>query len=223
VTSPTGLAAVELNLRFPGQYFDAETGLSYNHHRDYDASVGRYTQSDPIGLAGGINTYAYVGSHPTMAVDPMGLLENFTLVLDGNSTTKLKCECGEEYDVFSGVGSATNDPGQIANTDIGPIPKGEYYIVSRSSGPTAGWLVDSFSGQNRWFSLVPKSNPTSDCVVVDGQVRCSFRMHPGRVSRGCITFTDRPQFFKMRDRLIKTKWGIIPGTDTIYFGTVTVR
>jgi RHS repeat-associated protein len=61
------------DLRLPGQVFDAETGLHYNYYRDYDPATGRYVQSDPIGLAGGINTYAYAANSPTMLVDPLGL------------------------------------------------------------------------------------------------------------------------------------------------------
>lgn len=64
---------VILNLRFPGQYYDAESGLHDNHFGSYDARVGRYTQSDPIGLSGGLSTFSYVGANPHNAVDPHGL------------------------------------------------------------------------------------------------------------------------------------------------------
>ena len=57
-------AVVTYNLRFPGQYYDAETGLNQNMQRDYDPQTGRYVESDPIGLQGGINTYAYTGDDP---------------------------------------------------------------------------------------------------------------------------------------------------------------
>jgi RHS repeat-associated protein len=65
----------EYNLRFAGQVYDKETGLHYNHFRDYNPKTGRYIQSDPIGLNGGINTYAYayVGNNPLNFVDPLGL------------------------------------------------------------------------------------------------------------------------------------------------------
>jgi len=70
LTAGTGVANP---LRFPGQLFDAESGFHYNYFRDYDPSTGRYIQFDPIGLEGGVNTFAYVGGNPLRLYDRFGL------------------------------------------------------------------------------------------------------------------------------------------------------
>jgi RHS repeat-associated protein len=61
------------DMRFPGQRYDSATLISYNMHRDYEAGTGRYTQSDPIGLNGGLNTYRYSYANPLVYFDPSGL------------------------------------------------------------------------------------------------------------------------------------------------------
>jgi RHS repeat-associated protein len=72
--NPQGLGTFLYNLRFPGQYYQAETNLNYNMARDYDPATGRYVESDPIGLDGGsYSTYAYVGGDPIRLSDPTGL------------------------------------------------------------------------------------------------------------------------------------------------------
>ncbi|MBB4099039.1 DUF4123 domain-containing protein [Sphingomonas kyeonggiensis] len=64
---------IDQPLRLPGQYHDAETGLHYNRFRYYDPALGRYLSRDPIGVAGGLNCYAYAGNDPVNRADPTGL------------------------------------------------------------------------------------------------------------------------------------------------------
>jgi RHS repeat-associated protein len=88
------------NPRFAGQYYDAESGLHYNYQRTYDPATGRYLQSDPIGLSGGINTYGYVGGNPLSRIDPYG-----TNALTGAEigTTVCGLHCGIVGAVIGGV------------------------------------------------------------------------------------------------------------------------
>ena len=82
----TSVAAVTFNLRYPGQYFDQESGLHYHYHRSYSATVGRYTQSDPIGLDGGWNRFGYSKQNPLSFTDPTGKVA-WNGQLDGFSIT----------------------------------------------------------------------------------------------------------------------------------------
>ena len=75
---------VEQNLRYQGQYLDRETGLHYNLHRYYDPDVGRFIVTDPIGLAGGLNLYAYA-PNPLKYIDPLGLKKELC-----NGTTRVR-------------------------------------------------------------------------------------------------------------------------------------
>jgi RHS repeat-associated protein len=83
--NPAGAGSFTYNLRFLGQIFDGEAGLHQNVNRDYDPAVGRYVESDPIGLAGGIDTYAYVDADPLSLFDIYGLDPDRTRERKGRS------------------------------------------------------------------------------------------------------------------------------------------
>ncbi|HTD13282.1 MAG TPA: RHS repeat-associated core domain-containing protein [Steroidobacteraceae bacterium] len=74
-TNPGGAGTFNYNLRYPGQIYDGQAGLHQNWNRDYDPLIGKYIQSDPLGLKAGVNTYSYVRSSPVMRRDPRGLVD----------------------------------------------------------------------------------------------------------------------------------------------------
>jgi RHS repeat-associated protein len=101
--NPASLGTFQYNLRFPGQIYDAHTGLNYNYLRDYDAATGRYVESDPIGLEGGVNTYAYVQGDPVSRADRLGLRVDWGGYVFHNSMTTGNLEMLNWLVVLSGV------------------------------------------------------------------------------------------------------------------------
>ena len=111
--NPSALGAFTYNLRFPGQYYDQETGTHYNHHRDFEPATGRYVQSDPIGLAGGNNTYRYSSNNPLIFFDRLGLCD---------TTMKTKYiweDAGGREEI---IGTITTPPFPIYTWEAAPEP-----------------------------------------------------------------------------------------------------
>jgi len=106
--NPAGLGTFAFNLRFPGQLFDAETGTHYNMARDYDPAIGRYVESDPIGLRGGINTFVYAESNPIALADPFG-----------ECPWCIGAAAGAITDIVTQLAFNNFDPSCISWTDVG--------------------------------------------------------------------------------------------------------
>jgi len=125
--NPSGFEAFDFPLRFPGQYFDQETGLAHNVNRDYDSGVGRFVQSDPIGLSSGMNTYAYAHSNSLLYVDPDGKASTIAmcvaagLIAYGGYTlwSKYSCQNDCELDCAKQHICSTGCPHSEGNT--GPL------------------------------------------------------------------------------------------------------
>jgi RHS repeat-associated protein len=83
------------NFKFPGQYYDVETGFNYNYHRFYDPQIGRYLTPDPLGLVGGFNLYVYVQNNPINFIDPYGL--EMSDILPGIRTALVEGAIGAAY------------------------------------------------------------------------------------------------------------------------------
>ena len=115
------------NLRFPGQYFLIEAGLHYNWHRHYDPTLGRYTQTDPLGFVDGSSQYLYVRANPLSHVDPKGLAGilsgPYSPIVSGRATNPQACI----------VSNSKNGPGDLdwchdRCSDLA-LPTGDYGVA----------------------------------------------------------------------------------------------
>lgn len=154
--------AFVFNMRFPGQRHDPTTGLSYNYFRDYDPSTGRYIQSDPIGLSGGISSFAYSNSTPLILVDMLGL-----------SGTGAAIGCGVGGFIGStwlgGAGAAGGaglglgcGPGVVAcSIGAGAAGAAGGYVVGGAAGCAAGGYLGN-AIENLWDSAESEGEAKPD-------------------------------------------------------------
>jgi len=119
ITTPAATAdspAITTNLRLPGQIEDPETGLHYNFRRYYDPSTGRYITQDPIGLAGGLNQYAYVDADPNNLYDPTGEIAPAIILIGTAARAYGAClaRCTAQEVVLDALSGACVDVGNSA-------------------------------------------------------------------------------------------------------------
>jgi len=125
-----GLLVVN-NFRFPGQYYDAETGLYYNYFRSYDPALDRYFQHDPIGLNGEPNPYAYVGGNPITKIDPKGL--SLILIEVNRTTVTANSTIGTLSINDVSIGYTLEKPDKNNQRYISSIPAGNYFAEQYTS------------------------------------------------------------------------------------------
>ena len=230
----SGSKVNEFAFRFSTKHQDASSGLYYYGYRWYDSELGRWLNRDPIGEEGGLNLYAFVSNDGVNQWDYLGLIIYFSIVLNNEATTDLIQHFPHENshlekpdrnrgNVFTGDKDNLNDPDSTDKKGAGAIPKGIYYIVDRESGGRLGFIRDFISGKEKWFALYREDDRIDDQTTINGVVRGQFRLHPGRRSAGCVTFKDEKLFDEIREELLSTQKGTVPGTQIPYYGIIEVK
>ena len=148
---------VKNNLRFSGQYYDKETNLHYNHNRYYSPKIGRYIQSDPIGLLGGRNTYTYVNNKPTVLTDPLGLASWWVgpIIWGGCEAVSTIAETKKKKALESVQRLYESLRQSILNTCIGMSERCQSEpdpCAASCSAMVDKWCLDQFEKADEWYT-----------------------------------------------------------------------
>lgn len=154
-----------------------------------------------------------------------------TYVLNGMETSILSCAGVGNFPAFSGQMAGRNNPTLSSIADIGPLPTGRYFIVSRQSGGRLGAIREFGlkygygTDRNTWFALYRDDGKINDETFIEGVKRGNFRLHPigpMGLSEGCITMTSHADFDYLRAALLGASMIGVPGTSLKAHGTIRV-
>ena len=178
--------------RYTARELDAETNLYYYRARYYDETVGRFLSEDPIGLAGGINFFSYVGNSPVNFIDPLGLRLICTQNRTGQTTVMTCVDTTDgtttTYNVTENANSG--DP----NNPYGPnglLPPGDYELQPRLGPGTVFHPGDP--------QYTTPGQATGVVIAPHGERRTAIGPHRGRRSNGCPLFAPTPEGIRQRD------------------------
>lgn len=155
-------------------------------------------------------------------------------VINGANYSPLTVYGVGTFMAFSGQGAYMNNGGCAHIPKLGPIPPGHYYIVDRPDGSwknqvrakaidlyksaTSGYRVD----HSEWFALYRADGMIDDTTFYQGVERGAFRLHPGRISEGCITLVHRTDFERLRAAILSSPQTPIPGSKLMAYGKIEV-
>jgi RHS repeat-associated protein len=179
--NPSSLGAFEFPLRFPGQYADKETNLFYNYSRHYDASTGRYDESDLIGLGGGVNTYGYVGGDPLSNTDPFGLCDFDDLICQAAvgqmPISGLRSPCDQDcFNAFFGISTIA-----AAGTALSGTPSVPKRFATPGSSPAtsvASQTASKVFGQAQLPTRLPAPTAANPGAMTNSVARFTGRWVP---------------------------------------------